>query len=76
MFYAIDKNREVPREKLEDDCRILHQYLEGVQLARKGEPKSIESFKSVPGIGPSYASKHSYFWSLHSETPLKKLCIK
>ena len=39
-------------------------------MAKKGIPESIEIFNSINGIGASYASKHSYFWSIHSESPL------
>ena len=70
MFYNSSRNKISPREELEHHNEIFETYLKGVQLAKKGQTESIEIFNSIRGIGSSYASKHSYFWSINSENPL------
>lgn len=68
MFYAKGK-KCVPRKKIEEE-EVLAIYKTGIDLAKSGSVESIKFFQKVEGIGPSYASKHAYFWSLNSEFPL------
>ncbi|MFD0798472.1 hypothetical protein ACFQZJ_13450 [Maribacter chungangensis] len=70
MFYSKTKNRISPREELEKDSNVYETYFEGIILAKKGNTESISKFNSIRGIGASYASKHSYFWSINSDNPL------
>jgi len=70
MFYSKTKNNVSPREEIETEINTYSTYLDGVDLAKQGKTKSIEIFNSIRGIGSSYASKHSYFWSINSDNPL------
>jgi hypothetical protein len=70
MFYASKKGGPIARQVLEDDLRQFDTYLEGIKLAKEGNVRCMDEFVRVYGIGPSFASKHSYFWSLHSDSPL------
>lgn len=70
MFYADTKNSNSPREILANDKTALDNYKRGIELAKKGDTQSIKTFNNIIGIGPSYASKHSYFWSINSSHPL------
>lgn len=70
MFYVKSNGKISPREELETNESVYELYMEGARLAQQGNAKSIDTFKSIKGIGPSYASKHSYFWSLNSNSPL------
>ncbi len=68
MFYAKGKNG-IPRKNMEEED-VLAVYKKGISLAKSGSLDSIAVFEKIYGIGPSYASKHAYFWSLNSESPL------
>lgn len=70
MFYSQTKGSSSPREELEGNSETYENYLKGVALAKEGKTESIDKFISIKGIGSSYASKHSYFWSLNSDNPL------
>lgn len=70
MFYASKQGNKIPRESLEKDDSVFLKYLQGVQLAKQGDTESIQVFAHIDGIGPSYASKHAYFWNYGSENPL------
>ena len=70
LFYASSRGKLSPRENLEVNESALKKYIDGVKLARNGNPDSIKYFCEINGIGPSYASKHAYFWSLNSNNPL------
>ena len=70
MFYVSASQQISPRERLAKDESVFNKYLTGVKLARQGNSNSINKFCEIDGIGPSYASKHAYFWSLDSEKPL------
>lgn len=69
LFYAESISKSSPREKLAGET-VFSDYMKGVSLAKKGNTKSIEAFKHIEGIGPSYGSKHAHFWSLKSKNPL------
>jgi len=70
MFYSKTNGKESPREELEMNKNTFQKYLDGIKLAKEGKTSSIKMFNSIRGIGPSYASKHSYFWSVNSYNPL------
>lgn len=70
MFYSRSKGKLSPREELEANDNNFKVYLDGIKLAKGGKTESIEKFSSIRGIGSSYASKHAYFWSIHSDNPL------
>ncbi len=70
MFYVQAQNGKIPRLELEQNSELFDSYTNGINQARQGSPESRAIFNSLPGIGPSYASQHAYFWSLHSPTPL------
>lgn len=70
LFYASSKGRTSPREELEVNESVFLKYMKGIELAKRGDPDSILKFCEINGIGPSYASKHAYFWSLNSNNPL------
>ena len=70
MFYFKSKNGLSPREEIQNNNEVFGIYKKGIELAKEGLPESIEIFNRINGIGSSYASKHSYFWSLHSKSPL------
>lgn len=70
LFYASKKGDKIPRQVLGEDMSEFNTYLKGVELAKKGNAKSKDTFSKVYGIGSSYASKHAYFWSLDSNSPL------
>ena len=70
LFYASTKGKFSPRKELETNEDTFSKYLKGVALAQAGKSDSIDQFCKVNGIGPSYASKHAYFWSINSENPL------
>jgi hypothetical protein len=70
MFYSKTKDKISPREEIGTNKDTYQTYLEGIELAKRGKTESIEKFNSIRGIGSSYASKHSYFWSINSENPL------
>ena len=54
----------------EQNDNTFRKYLEGIELAKNGKTESIEKFNGIRGIGLSYSSKHSYFWSISSAYPL------
>jgi hypothetical protein len=70
MFYSKTKEKISPREELEKNEAVYNIYVRGLKLAQEGKTESLEIFKTIRGIGSSYASKHSYFWSLNSNSPL------
>lgn len=70
MFYSKTKGRISPREELETYETTYKTYLKGIEYAKKGDPECIKIFNKIRGVGSSYASKHSYFWSLNSSNPL------
>ena len=70
MFYSKTKGKISPREELETNEITYKTNLEGIEFAKQGKSVSIEIFNRIRGIGSSYASKHSYFWSLNSCNPL------
>jgi len=70
MFYSKTKGKISPREELETNEITYKTYLEGIEFAKQGKSVSIEIFNRIRGIGSSYASKHSYFWSINSPNPL------
>ena len=70
MFYVSSEKKQSPREELSNKGDVFNIYLEGIKLAQHGDTKSIGIFKSIRGIGSSYASKHAYFWSINSDNPL------
>lgn len=71
LFYAsTNKNLISPREELETDKDYYDTYIKGVKLALKGDTECLDVFKTLRGLGPSYASKHAYFWSFDSDRPL------
>jgi muramoyltetrapeptide carboxypeptidase LdcA involved in peptidoglycan recycling len=70
MFYSSVGNNLSPRKELEINGACFATYEKGVKLARAGDAKCKEIFKTIKGIGSSFASKHAYFWSLSSQYPL------
>lgn len=70
LFYATTKKGIAPRKELAESDAVFTKYVSAVDLAKKGDPNSIHKFCELRGIGPSYGSKHAYFWSLHSDNPL------
>ena len=70
QFYAAYNGRNSPRLDLQNDESVYETYLDGVKSANLGKPESIDIFCKIRGIGSSYASKHSYFWSANSDNPL------
>lgn len=70
FFYDSSKNKISPRKDLELNTDSLLKYSKGIDYAKKGEAGSKKIFEEIRGIGSSYASKHAYFWSLHSDNPL------
>ena len=69
-FHDKAKNRISAREELESNDNTFKKYLEGIDLAKKGKTESLEKFKKIRGIGNSFGTKHSYFWSINSIYPL------
>lgn len=67
MFYI---GKEKARLMLESKSDLFNRYCGAIELAQKGKASSKFLFQSLPGIGPSFASKHSAFWSANSKTPL------
>jgi hypothetical protein len=70
MFYARQEKNKSRRENLENKTMLYQLYCDGVELARKGKISSKFLFESIPGIGPSFATKHAAFWSRKSNNPL------
>lgn len=67
-FFYISKQN--PRLLLQTSPEIFNRYCDAIDLAKNGKASSKFLFQSIPGIGPSFATKHSAFWSTFSPRPL------
>ena len=70
FYYDTSKNKPCYRKELELNTDLFLKYSKGIEYAKKGQSESKNIFEQISGIGASYASKHAYFWSLHSDNPL------
>jgi hypothetical protein len=77
MFYFNKSGLGLPRLLILEEEHLKF-YNMGISLAVKADPSALDAFKKVPGIGPSFGSKHAFFWSLQAPNRLiiidSKIC--